>query len=194
MADCAGSATLRPPATTSTPPRARRATRPTRSARRSPRRDATASATLADSGGQLSSEVTQRGDSGGPVAARLGVGQGAHQGGPDDDTVGEGADLGRLGTGGDAEPDADRLVGRGTGPGDELLGGVADRRAGAGDPHDRGGVDEAAAGLGGAAQALVGRARCDEEDPVEVVPRGGVDPLLALVRDEVGGDEPGATG
>src|SRR6476469_9512770 len=147
MAAWAGSATLRAPATTSTPPRASRATRPTRSARRSPRRDATASATLADTGGQLCSEVTQRGDAARPVAGGLGVGQGTHQGGPDDDAVGEGADLGRLGAGGDAEPDADRLVGRGAGAGDQLLGGVTDRRASAGDAHDRGGVDEAAARL-----------------------------------------------
>ena len=65
-----------------------------------------------------------------------------------------------------------------------------DRVAGAGDAHERGGVDEAAAGLGGQRDALVGGAERDQEHAAEGVGVGGGEPGLGLLRDEVRGDEP----
>ena len=63
-----------------------------------------------------------------------------------------------------------------------------------GHAHDRGGVDEAAAGRGRGAQPLGRRRRRDQEHLVELVRIGRGDPLLRLVRDQVRRDQPGAAG
>ena len=80
---------------------------------------------------------------------------------------------------------------------DQRAGRARRRRAGAGDAHRRGGVDEAAAVLGGVAQPLVGRGRRDEEDPVQPGGVGGGEPVRRarrLVGREVGRDDAGAAG
>ena len=61
-----------------------------------------------------------------PVASGGRVEQQPDEGRADDDAVGVGRDLGGLGAGRDAEPDADRQVGGAADPGDEGLGAAGD--------------------------------------------------------------------
>ena len=75
-------------------------------------------------------------------------------------------------------------------PGDDRGGGGVDGAASAGDAHRRGRVEEPAARGGRRGDPLLGRRRRDQEDPVQPVRRGGREPLVRLVRDEVRGDHP----
>src|SRR5690606_34830150 len=91
-----------------------------------------------------------------------------------------------------AEPDAHRQVGGGPGAPHEVLGLGADRLTRAGDPHQGGGVDEAAAGRGDLGQAGVPAAGRDDEDGGETVLVGVLPPQRRLLDGQVGQDAPGA--
>src|SRR5699024_4113926 len=58
----------------------------------------------------------------------------------------------------------------------------------------RGRVDEAAAALDDAGQTLRRRRRRGQEDPVEIIAVGGGQPVVGLVRDEIGGDDSASAG
>ena len=74
-------------------------------------------------------------------------------------------------------------------PPDQAFRLAADRVPGAGDAHQRGGVDEAAAGPGDRGQPLVGGARRGQEHPVQPVFVGGLQPRAGLLGREVGRDQ-----
>jgi len=67
---------------------------------------------------------------------------------------------------------------------------TTDRVPGAGDAHQRGGVDEAAAGPGDRGHPLAGGTGRDQEHPVQVVLVGRVEPGACLLHGEVRGDQP----
>ena len=74
---------------------------------------------------------------------------------------------------------------------DQPGGGRAHRVAGAGGAHQRGRVDEPAAGRGDQRDPLVRRTRRDQEDPVQPARVRGRQPVPGLLRRQVRGDQPG---
>ncbi len=110
-----------------------------------------------------------------------------------DDAVRERGHLGRLGAVADPQPDADRQVRvDGADPGDQFRRRGGDAGPGAGDAHQRGRVDEAAAA--GPRSSRAAR-RSTTARPGTSGRRwcrvGGGDPLAGLVRDQVRGDHAG---
>src|SRR5262249_2367606 len=97
---------------------------------------------VADADGQVGGKGAHRGHA---AVAVGGARETAGERGADDDAVREGGALGRLGAVADAEADGHRQAGVLTSPGHQLAGARADRLPGAGDAHEAGGVDEAAA-------------------------------------------------
>src|SRR5699024_10744457 len=103
-------------------------------------------------------------------------------------------DLGGLVPVGHTEADAGVLGSGLPEPGDEIAGVVVDLGANSGHAHGRGRVDEAAAALDDAGQTLRRRRRRGQEDPVEIIAVGGGQPVVGLVRDEIGGDDSASAG
>jgi MFS family permease len=138
-----------------------------------------------DAFGQLGGEPADLREPGGRVGC---VEERLDQDRLDDHTVGEARHVGGLIGGGDADADADGKLGDRPDASRQGGRGLVDRGAGAGDAHQRGGVDEPRAGRGDLRQPFAGAARRDHEDRREAAGGGGPAPWPGLLHGQVGQD------